>query len=83
MPVPAGIVIGLAYSVETAAAVLAAWVALAGAAEAVIVAGFAVGALAAAGAWDAVDAVWLGGEAGIAGAAVGCIAPIGEEGGAA
>ena len=82
MPVPAGIVIGLADSVETAAAVLAAWVALAGAAEAVIVAGFAEGALAA-GAWDAVDAVWLGVEAGIAGAAGGCGAPIGEEGGAA
>jgi len=77
MLVPAGIVTGLGDSVETAAAVLAA-----GTAEAVIVAGFAAGEVVAAGAWDAVDAVWVGLETGITGAAGGCGAPTDEEGGA-
>jgi hypothetical protein len=80
MFVPAGIVIGLGDGGDTGAAVLAVGVVLAGAAEAVIVAGFALGELAAAGAWDTVDAVWV--EAGITGAAGDCGAPTGDEGGA-
>jgi hypothetical protein len=82
MLVPAGIVIGLGDGGDTGAAVLAVGFVLAGAAEAVIVAGFGVGELAAAGAWDVVDAVWVEVEAGITGAGGGCGAPTGDEGGA-
>lgn len=83
MLVPAGIVAGFGCGRGTGAVVLTAGVVLAGAAEAATTTGFAVEGLAAAGAWDAGEALRPCMEPGITGGTGGRAAPTGEEGGAA